>query len=261
MNTSIAERPPDRAFIAAALGAALVAVAATLASTWAMAPMGGMPMPGGWTMSMTWMLMPGQSAAGAALSFLGMWSAMTVAMMLPSLAPALRRYRAGAAARDRRHLARLTWTVAAGYFAVWVTVGAAIFPVGLAVAEAAMRHPPAARAVPAAAGAVLLAGGLLQFTPWKRRRLACCRPAPPELPQRRGEAWRYGLRLGGHCVGCCAGLTAIQLAAGVMDLRVMAVVMAAITGERLAVRGDLVARVTGGIAVAAGTAQVLASMT
>ena len=44
-------------------------------------------MPGGWTMSMVWMRMPGQTWPGAAASFLGMWVVMMVAMMLPSLAP------------------------------------------------------------------------------------------------------------------------------------------------------------------------------
>ncbi|HWK02039.1 MAG TPA: hypothetical protein VNS58_00310 [Puia sp.] len=52
-----------------------------------MSTMGGMPMPGGWTMSMTWM--PGQNWSGAALSFLGMWVVMMMAMMMPSLVPML----------------------------------------------------------------------------------------------------------------------------------------------------------------------------
>ena len=52
-----------------------------------------MPMPGGWTMSMAWMRMPGQTWPGAASSFLGMWVVMMVAMMLPSLVPMLLRYR------------------------------------------------------------------------------------------------------------------------------------------------------------------------
>jgi len=51
--------------------------------------MGEMPMPGGWTMSMAWMRMPGQTWPGAAASFLGMWIVMMVAMMLPSLVPML----------------------------------------------------------------------------------------------------------------------------------------------------------------------------
>ena len=33
--------------------------------------MGDMPMPGGWTMSMVWMRMPGQTWPGAAASLLG----------------------------------------------------------------------------------------------------------------------------------------------------------------------------------------------
>ena len=65
-------------------------------------------------------------------------------------------------------------------------------------------------------------------------------------------AWRHGLRLGLHCGTCCAGLTAILLVIGIMDLRGMAVVTAAITAERLAPAGERVARVTGAFAVAAG---------
>ena len=50
-------------------------------------------------------------------------------------------------------------------------------------------------------------------------------------------------RLGGtvcglHCTYCCAGLTVILLVIGVMDLRAMAVVTAAITAERLAPAGE-----------------------
>ena len=54
-------------------------------------------MPGGWTMSMTWMRMPGQTWLDAAAVFVGMWVVMMVAMMLPSLAPLLWRYRQAAA--------------------------------------------------------------------------------------------------------------------------------------------------------------------
>jgi predicted metal-binding membrane protein len=56
-----------------------------------MSAMGGMPMPGGWTMSMAWMRMPDKTWAGAAASFVGMWAVMMAAMMLPFLAPMLQR--------------------------------------------------------------------------------------------------------------------------------------------------------------------------
>jgi predicted metal-binding membrane protein len=47
---------------------------------------------GGWTMSMAWMRMPGQTWPAATASFLGMWVVMMVAMMLPALVPMLQRY-------------------------------------------------------------------------------------------------------------------------------------------------------------------------
>jgi predicted metal-binding membrane protein len=72
------------------------------------------------------------------------------------------------------------------------------------------------------------------------------------LPADAGTAWRHGLRLGFHCSLCCAPLTAILLAIGVMDLRGMAFVTAAITIERLAPAGERVARATGVVVVGAG---------
>ena len=118
-----------------------------------------------------------------------------------------------------------------------------------------MQLPALARAVPIAVGVVVLIAGALQFTAWKARHLACCREAPGRgrtLPADTGTAWRHGLRLGVHCCYCCAGLMAILLVIGVMDVGAMAVVTAAITVERLAPRGERVARVIGVVAVGAG---------
>src|ERR671936_2558672 len=77
------------------ISALLFAASATLTIVWcaSMSAMGEMPMPGGWTMSMAWMRMPGQTWSGAAAAFLGMWVVMMAAMMLPSLVPMLWRYR------------------------------------------------------------------------------------------------------------------------------------------------------------------------
>src|SRR6266436_9727044 len=52
-----------------------------------------MQMPGGWTMSMMWMRMPGQTWAASAAMFMLMWLAMMVAMMLPSALPMLLNFR------------------------------------------------------------------------------------------------------------------------------------------------------------------------
>src|SRR5208282_5885915 len=53
---------------------------------------GGMEMPGGWTMSMMWMPMPGQTWFGSTVMFMLMWLAMMVAMMLPSSLPMIQRF-------------------------------------------------------------------------------------------------------------------------------------------------------------------------
>jgi predicted metal-binding membrane protein len=132
----------------------------------------------------------------------------------------------------------------------------AVFPLGAALAAIEMQRPAVARAVPIAAGVVVLIGGALQFTAWKARHLAGCREAPGRgrtLAADAGTAWRHGLRLGLHCSYCCAGLMAILLAIGVMDLRAMAAVAAAITVERLAPAGDRVARTIGAVVLAAGS--------
>src|ERR1700736_5004204 len=113
-----------------------------------------------------------------------------------------------------------------------------------------MQQPALARAVPIAVGGVGLIAGALQLTARKARSLARCREAPARvrtLPSDAGTAWRDGLRLGLHCSYCCAGLTAILLVIGVMDLRAMAVVTAAITVERLAPAGERVARAIGAL--------------
>jgi predicted metal-binding membrane protein len=240
----------ERASLQAFLGVSGLIFAASAAGTiaWSasMSAMGGMTMPGGWTMSMTWM--PGQSWAAAATSFLGMWVLMMVAMMLPSMVPMLWRYRQAVGGTGAT-------LVGVGYFVVWAVLGLAVFPLGVALAAVEMQRPGLARAVPHAVGVVVLLGGALQFTAWKAHYLACCRAAPTHarpLPADVIAAWRHGLRLGLHCCYCCAGSTAILLAIGVMDLRAMAVVTAAITAERLAPAGERVARATGAVAVGAG---------
>jgi hypothetical protein len=82
----------QRAFFC--VSALLFAASAALTIAWceSMSAMGEMPMPGGWTMSMAWMRMPGQTWPGAAASFLGMWVVMMVALAVVEMQqPALAR--------------------------------------------------------------------------------------------------------------------------------------------------------------------------
>jgi len=233
----------------------VASAALTILSCTSMSAMGEMPMPGGWTMSMAWMRMPGQPWPGAAASFLGMWVVMMVAMMLPSVVATLWRYRQVVAGTGGSNLGRVTALVGAGYFFVWAVFGMAAFPLGVALATIEMQQPSLARAVPIAVGVVVLIAGALQFTAWKAHHLGCCREARGigrTLPADAGTAWRLGVRLGLHCGHCCVNLMAILLVIGVMDLRAMAVVTAAITAERLAPAGERVARAIGTVVVGAG---------
>jgi predicted metal-binding membrane protein len=178
---------------------------------------------------------------------------MMVAMMLPSLVPMLWRYRQAVCGIREVRLGRLTALVGVAYFTVWAAFGMAAFPLGVVLAAVEMQLPALARAVPLAAGVVVVISGALQFTAWKARHLACCRETPGRgLQADATAAWRHGVRLGLHCSYCCAGLTAILLVIGFMDLRAMVAVTAANTIERLAPSAERTARAFGAVAVAAG---------
>ena len=216
-------------------------------------------MPGGWTLSMAWMPMCGQTWGGAAASFVGMWAVMMTAMMLPSLVPMLWRYRLALGTQGETRLGGLTALMAAGYFFVWTVLGAIVFALGAAFAEAAMQMSAVSRAIPASLGMVVLLAGAFQFTAWKAHHLACCRQVPgpvpgpgPVFPADAGTAWQHGVRHGLHCSHSCAGLTAILLVMGVMNLSAMAVITAAITAERLAPAGERIAHAVGALSIGAG---------
>ena len=231
------ERASQQAFlgVSALLFAASAAVTTVCCASMS-AAIGEMQMPGGWTMSMAWMRMPGQTWLSAAASFMAMWIVMMVAMMLPSLAMTLARYPLG----------RLT--AGAGYFFVWTLIGALAYAVGVMLAVAEMRWQALARAVPIATGVVLLLAGCVQLTGWKARQLVRCRDG---TACGRG-ALRHGIRFGVQCALCCISFTMILLVTGVMNLSGMAIVAAAITIERLAARPEQIARAVGVVIIAAG---------
>lgn len=248
-------QPSSRAFIGISTLLFVASSASTIAWCRSMSAMHDMPMPGGWNMSMMWMRMPGQTWPGSAMTFIAMWSVMMTAMMLPSLMPMLWRYRSVVIGTSTAHPGWTTALVGAAYLLVWTAFGVIAFAVGATLASLEMRLPTLARIVPFAIGAIALIAGALQFTTWKMHRLACCRQTPSccaALPGDAFTALRIGMRLGVDCVHCCFGLTLTLLAIGMMDLRAMAVVTAAISAERLAPNGGRTARFIGFILAAVG---------
>jgi hypothetical protein len=160
----VSERASQRAFVGVSTLLFAASAAATIVRCTSMSAMREMPMCGGWTMSMAWMRMPGQTWPGAAASFPGMWVVMMAAMMLPSLVPMLWRYRQAVGRTGETRLGRLTALVGIGYFLVWTVFGMAAFPLGAALAAVEMQQPAPARVVPIAVGVVVLIAGAIQFT-------------------------------------------------------------------------------------------------
>jgi predicted metal-binding membrane protein len=236
------------------LTSGLLFVASTAITVyWCNSMSGGIAMPGGWTLSMNWMRMPGQSWFEAAASFLGMWAVMMVAMMLPVLIPALLRYRQSYGGSQSTSLATLTAIAGAAYIIVWVVPGALLYPFGIVLAKTVMASELLAEWVPIAAGMILLLAGYLQLTKWKVRQLCHCQfaVAGGKAPtwNARG-AWDHGIRLGTDCARCCCGLMAVMLVSGIMNVGIMALVTVAIAAERLFGHAERVARTTGLILIA-----------
>ena len=173
----------------------------------------------------------GSVPMGPVASSLAMWMLMMTAMMLPPLAPALQRYRVAAGNVWQ------TLPVAAGYLFVWALAALAVYPLGDRISGLA----------PIGTGILVTLAGLVQFTRWKAKYLACCRGehGGPRVP-----AWRHGVRHGMHCICCCGNLMAALLVVGAMDVWPMVAVTAAITFERFL--GQRAARAVGVLTCAFG---------
>ena len=260
-DTETRQRPSAQPLVVAALVAAVCrAISVYSARTMS----GTMTMPGGWEMSMAWMRMPGQSRIGAAAMFLTMWQLMMVAMMLPSTMPVALLYRRFAAARRRRGEAAAPVAVLlAGYFSTWLLFGVVAYVVGVGLSDAAMRDERASKLVPAATAFALILAGVYQLTPWKRVCLRHCRSPLSFVATCWKPGWLGTLRLGSHhgayCAGCCWGLMLIQLAIGVMNLSLMAVLAGVIWIEKSWRHGEQMARAAGAAAIAAGAIMAVTS--
>lgn len=254
MRKSLVTTKPERwSRVVAALVFAAAAVVTVRAST---SMSGGMRMPGGWTMTMMWMAMPGQTMARSAWVFLVMWQAMMIAMMLPSCWPMLELYQRVAISTGQKRPALGTAIAGAGYFGIWLVFGAVAFAAGLGLSHVAMASARISRMVPAAGGAGLILAGAYQLSPIKQTCLRHCRSPLIWL----GEAWRPGLsgaaRIGIHhgafCTACCWALMLIQFILGMMNLGVTLAIAAAIGLEKLWRRGPVLARIFGAGAVICG---------
>jgi predicted metal-binding membrane protein len=171
--------------------------------------------------------------------YLGVWVTMMAAMMLPSAAPAARNL-------ARRASQVPTLLFIAGYLIVWTAFGVAAYGVYRLVGSLDIGWLAWDRGGPYAAGTVIVAAGLYELTPLKRRCLGRCRSAPP------GNPFRSGIEHGRDCVGCSGALMAVLFVLGVMSLVWMAVVAAVIFAEKALPPGPRLAPVVAVALVALG---------
>jgi predicted metal-binding membrane protein len=168
-NVQAIKQPAPLAFLLALVAAFAVAVAGTIHFCRSMS--GGMDMPGGWTMSMMWIPMPGYTWTGSAVMFLFVWLVMMIAMMLPSALPMLMNVRRP----PIRNFEALALFAALGYFLVWTLIGGIVYALGVAYALETMRLDWLSRLTPMLSGVTLMVCGMIQFTPWKLSALRQCR--------------------------------------------------------------------------------------
>jgi predicted metal-binding membrane protein len=164
--------------------------------------------------------------------WIGAWTVMMAAMMLPSTSPLVLLY---AKRSTAVHSALLT----AGYLLVWAAIG-------LAAYEVDMRLPDPANWV---VGAVLVTAGLYQLTPLKTACLKRCRNPVDFLVTHwragRVGALRLGVEHGAYCVGCCWALMGVLIVAGSMGLAWVVAIALVVAGEKLLPRGPLLGRLGG----------------
>ena len=176
-------------------------------------------------------------SAGA---YIGSWTLMMAAMMLPSVAPFALLYARGASTSAAPGL------LALGYLGVWALVGIPAYALDRALG---IEHPTAT-------AAVLVASGLYQLSPLKQACLSKCRSPVDFLVQHwrpgLGGAFRLGAHHGAYCLGCCIALMAVLVVAGGMGLAWVAAIALVVAAEKLLPHGPLLGKIGGVGLIAAG---------
>lgn len=185
--------------------------------------------------------------------FVGLWTVMMAAMMLPSTLPTVLLYKTVSLSRRQFGLRPAPVIMfVAGYLSIWALTGigaAALDRVGLFAMT-----PWSTVAV----GGALIVAGAFQLTRWKARCLGHCR-SPLHFFM---DHWRDGrlgaMVMGAHhglyCVGCCWGLMLALLALGMMSPAWMSLVTILIALEKIAPHGERVAFSSGVLGLLAGAA-------
>jgi predicted metal-binding membrane protein len=188
------------------------------------------------------------SPLGAA-AYLAAWGVMMAAMMLPSATPLISLYAAirRRSAPDRRGISAVLFALV--YLVMWLLAGVPVYAASVAVAAATGASPTVARLVPYGVALTLLAAGIYQFTPLKSRCLTVCQSPLGFLMGhwRPGTVGTLRMALANslYCLGCCAGLMVVLVAAGAMSLPWALLIAVVVFAEKVLPRGEWAARAAG----------------
>lgn len=191
------------------------------------------------------------------LLMFAMWAVMMVAMMLPGAAPMILIFaRVDGAREGRAGLPGRTGLFASGYVLVWAGFSTVATAMQWGLQSAALLSPMMVSTSAVLGGALFLAAGVYQWTPLKYACLRHCR-SPLSFVMRHwrpgaGGALRMGIAHGAFCLGCCGFVMGLLFVGGVMNLAWVAAVTVFVVAEKIAPRGQWVARAGGGAMIAAG---------
>lgn len=185
-------------------------------------------------------------------AYLLMWGTMMMAMMLPSLAPAVRRFRGELCGPIHRTLPSAAAFLGA-YALAWTLTG--IVP--LAVDALVSIRSLAVEGGPLFVASLLLLAGAYQLTPLKRGLLERCRGCLG-VCHRPGVAdgLRHGFDHAVRCIGCTWALFALMVGLGSMNPLVMVGLTLVVSLERLADESERYALATGAVLLAGGALAV-----
>lgn len=207
---------------------------------------------------------PSHEAGLAPVAFFGLfvlgWTAMSIAMMLPSSLPLLSAFHDAVAERSKR--VQLLATVVLGYLTAWVTFGVLVYFGGAAIAGVVDALPPISANQWVASGVIVMVAGAFQFSGLKDRCLKECR-APARFvsahwnPHGRGwQALRLGTLHGVFCVGCCWAIMLLMFVVSSSNLGWMLLLAAVMALEKSTRWGYRLTVPLGVVLLSAGTAMV-----
>ena len=190
------------------------------------------------------------------LFFVGGWTVMTIAMMLPTSVPLIATFDTIANRRaDRTSLVAL---VVLGYLLVWASLGIALYVVAIVAQRLTDRSAWLQARSTLGAASLFFVAGVYQFSSLKHRCLDKCRsPLSFVLSHWQGDhERRNAIWLGAHhglfCVGCCWALMMLMFAVGVGNLAWMLVLGAIMAIEKNVSWGGRLSTPLGILLVAGG---------